>query len=425
MGVRVSRLPMFASAGCIACWSFVSSGLMRAGHREVVLTLRREPDEVELPVAVVGSYFASLLAFAEQGSMVQEWGISAFDEAPFWGRRGVIYAPALNLSLELPTDVLAAIIVENDELSFAERFGPSRVMALLGLSTHYYPWPPWFDRSRKPMPVRASVLQGILSRMPVLSVTQGWVSREGRRVTINMPLPLAAKLAKALPQLPTNAVAFTFAIDPQADSCMVFTGEGAGLIATLGSLTERNALVLWAIVRDAEADELRYVEDGVLLLQRPASWVELERALIEGRPFHTTLDDIELRLRWHDDPGPMRAERWNWTPRAGQGDGGVRLLGIELDDEPQVIEQVGRELITGLVSQTQAIIVTHMRERPPSASLQLTVDVRLTPGGLEHVVEGDVGTELEQALRAAVPTRLESGEVHMRLRFEVSQGSQA
>jgi flagellar basal body rod protein FlgF len=57
------------------------------------------------------SLFASILAFAEQGSTVDEWDRTAFDQDVLWGLNGVIYAPPLNIpDVPVPAGALAAIL---------------------------------------------------------------------------------------------------------------------------------------------------------------------------------------------------------------------------------------------------------------------------------------------------------------------------
>src|SRR5262245_21695175 len=152
--VRVVTHAAATPVESVACWTYVTDGLMAVGQKELTITVAREPGETSPPVDPF-KFLDTVYGLAKQGRIVDVGDVSKFVAGGFLGRRdfqGVIYVPAQPwIGVTYPAPTLHALVVTGDEVDAAIQYGVLRILGELGLAHRAFPTAVWVDRKRAPL----------------------------------------------------------------------------------------------------------------------------------------------------------------------------------------------------------------------------------------------------------------------------------
>ncbi len=294
--------------GCVPCWSYVTDGLRAQGQKELIFTLRREPNEQPeaFPEAPL-HFFQTVNQFAQEGQLVNEGDFTEFGASGFLGHsevRAIAYIPPQPLAgVEMPSPLLAAILLTHEELEVLKHLGVTRVIAHLGRAYSHYPYPPWSERSRASLVSMSTMQESILARVPRLRGPGIRACQEGNQISLRL-LPQAGELLRSkLEQFPANTVlALLTELDPTANACMVWQPGQSTLeaIASPNSDGSRISGCFIAFVPQQAEDKGQVFEDGFIMLLTDTSWMLIRQAIKSGHSVSVpvTTNGLSLSLEW-------------------------------------------------------------------------------------------------------------------------------
>src|SRR6185503_9586590 len=305
-------------AASIKCWSYVTEGLWVHRQKELVFTLQVAPGESpnNLPEQPL-QFFQLVYDLAAKGRLVEAGGYTDFGEQGFLGRRaaGYIDAEPFDAFVSLSPS-LAVILLTAEEFAAYESFGLTRVQAMLGRASRYFPCPPWNDRSRASVLKPGDLEKSKLAKVPALAAPGATVVNEGGVVTLRLPFSAKYKVAKEAGSLAEEAAALRIPtrVPETADGCLVWTpGEAGGAAIAAGEArpecTAACCVVLHAVSKN-ERDEARIMEDGFLISMTPATWKGLRGALQRGIDATFPAGKLTFALKW--DALPLVETRGAW-----------------------------------------------------------------------------------------------------------------
>jgi hypothetical protein len=415
-------------------WLFNSHGLESFGQRELILATRRTREDGGRPPDFPLLLFNTVHRLAAGGSHVEEGDHTVLQSpAEFGGARigGFAYhSSAYHQDLPRPdrgggqmSDTprparLLVLPLLPDEMTAAVSFGHARVLALLGQQARRFPFPWWFDATRRPVveiePYRRAT---ILSRVPVLHAPYLEIVYSGTRVELRLPAEEAARLPEILrtgpdvfallPRL-AGAVQRTFVWQPeQRRPTAVSAGSGQGGVPVVRGDDVYGLNFL--IIAHGRLDPLaRLMEDGFSLVLPDRMWHQLLDALQAGEPSTWILPgpdarELALVMQARDHVSPFGTYRTDGVFQTFAPDpfasGATRreLLNVEvvgltlLSSEQEIAEATTAEALAGYVRDAEQVIddaldgVEHgctdmlvefrlEPDRPPYASLAIRPD---------------------------------------------------
>jgi hypothetical protein len=292
--VSVGSIDVPTPMGPLACWSYLSEGLLRQGSSELLFLLRRTPADLE-PSTVPLRAFA---AVATRGGLVRAGGCTAFPSDPYFAQRGWagwMYLPPQRGSGISPQTV-HAIAVTAAELEVVAAVGATRIAARLARAASYWPCPPWSE----PHPSFAAdgdTLHSILSKVTVTRGLDLSVTRYGERMRLRLPRSAAVELRDTMPAEPP--LTFAALLGDEADGCMVWTpGQLAPTAIHAPGGTGQSLAAAFLQFLPGDADAVTFVEDGVVARLTDATWTRLRAGLATAAPTSILFDDVRLELEW-------------------------------------------------------------------------------------------------------------------------------
>jgi hypothetical protein len=290
--------------GEIPCWSYVSDGLRGQQHAEVVITLRREADELEdqFPDDPL-KLFALFYERARQGDRVVPGSVTLLGGKRFFGHH-LVYARAQPLGdVPLPPSCLTALAVNDEELRAVQTFGLTRVLARMGEACRYYPFPPWMERGRSGLAFAQTFEDSLLAKIGRRASPSLYVVMTSGRVTAMTQRSAQPQWQEAVTALADDEpLAILAELDEGADSCLVWQpGQRDPFgIAMPGGKGERTSGCFLAFISGQPEDGALLIEDGFVLQLTSASWTALRRALSDGTDLSipTTGAGMPFALEW-------------------------------------------------------------------------------------------------------------------------------
>jgi len=302
-----------AGTGPLACWSYVSSGLQKFGHPEVVFSLvktRGEAVAPELPLKLIRTIHRS----AQGGTILHAGAVHRFPNGEFFGRH-IVYIAAQPLpGVEIPNAAICAVLVTDDESRASTLFGATRVIARLGAAAGYYPCPPWSDRSRPGIPFddvrRASILMNVGPLPGMRSGCSVCQTKEGVVLSVDDE---SRKHLEGLINGTPDAFAFALqtAIDPFADGCFVwFSGQTQPVaISPPGSTGQRICGAFLLITTGQDENTVRQAEDGFAIILTAASWRAMKIAVAKGESTRIDAAGMPLLIEFTGPRGAIEASQ--------------------------------------------------------------------------------------------------------------------
>ncbi|KAF3893853.1 hypothetical protein GTR04_2427 [Trichophyton interdigitale] len=294
--------------GEIACWTFISQGMERVGQREVVFTVLRNTEserKKDFPNDPL-RWIEIVYSMAKGGCRVGEFEHTDFQVADFLGRSDVswiVYCPACPIpnvdDFLLPQDYLQAIPLLVAEAEVAEKYGLMRTLGHLGASERWFPWPPWFDRYRKPCITTAQMQGSIKEEMEFQHIKGLSRIKKGSNIILRVPKKSEPLLVEALLRhSPDQAFPLNTVHHINSDSGLLWDNKDPqprGYSA--GNSNECMNLNYFAFCPGHDVDELILVEDGYMFMLADETWLKIRSCIKNMRPCHISLPELQFLLR--------------------------------------------------------------------------------------------------------------------------------
>ena len=387
---------MQQGANSFSCWSYVSEGLNRLGQKELAILIRQNPGEEihEYPMDPLG-LFLTVRQYAEQGSFVTEGDVTEFGESGFIDSkfRAMAYLRPLGIAgMDEPNSVLSCVLLTEDELEIARRFGLTRVLALLGYTFSHFPCPPWVDRNRNSCitdEMKSAMDQSILAKVPQFAIPGVRVQLAGTTLSIKCPTGLEEGLNELLEQIPGEApLVVSGELDPDANALLVWQAtmeNGPSAITPPGS--DGSKVCGCSVLFFPEQDEsnAQVVEDSFLLSLATPDWLKMRKALMTGSEVKvSTPAGGTISIEWYQPEVPATAPvgaMLTDLPLVELPDSCAKVESAEVTTDHDVVGRVSSPaVLRQYMEAVQYTILGYFVDRKAADSRTITVKCEITPG---------------------------------------------
>ncbi|KAM5480134.1 hypothetical protein MaudMau93_007597 [Microsporum audouinii] len=295
--------------GEITCWTYISQGMKRVGQKELVFTVSRNTEnerKKDFPSDPL-RWIEIVYSMAKGGCLVGEFEHTDFQVADFLGRSDVswiVYCPACPIpNVEdslLPDDYLQAIPLLVAETEVADKYGLMRVLGHLGAMERWFPWPPWFDRYRKPCITTAQMQGSVREEMQFEYIKGLSAVKKGSNISLRVPKQSESLLVEALLRhSPDKPFPLDTVHHINSDSGLLWDNrdpQPRGYSA--GSSNECMNLNFFAFCPGHNEDELVLVEDGYMFMLADETWLRIRNCIQNLMPCHISLGpELQFLLR--------------------------------------------------------------------------------------------------------------------------------
>jgi hypothetical protein len=309
--VRIHRLKEVPGLAPEA-WAFVTHGLDKAGHPELVLLLKREATQSsDGPPSEAIEILKTLVKPIREGHLSGPWQMAGLPEGMF-GRKdltGIVVTPPNNdPRVPLAGPALSVLLMTKDEMDVASHFGAPRVANLLGHRYRYFPYPPWVDPKRpsvcSPEQMRSSPIAQVGRRKWIRGAG---VSQDPRGkpnpVVLRLTRAAGAAVAKTLAGTSgDHATFFPLAPEEDADARLVWTKLGDKPVVITGArgMPDKVTGTFVVLASSDESAGAVLAEDGFSVFVPNARWAEFLTALTAGTSFELagTGNDTSFVVTW-------------------------------------------------------------------------------------------------------------------------------
>lgn len=278
----------------LPCWSYVTEGLSKVNHPEMVMTIVRRDNETEsdyTPDPI--DFFEGVLALAKQGNNIRAGSITRLGTggptfiAPQF--RGVMYLPAEPLEgVTLPKDTLAVVPVTPEELDAWDIGGAGRVVGKLSEQSQFYPFPTWCDRSRPsgytPGEMQVMKMEPVSQAPTAMTYGAGIIADKGK-LSMSVPPAVREDLKQKLSELPNDATTFRLnvSIDPRSNAYYVWGVQKATAVAAKGSDASLMAGTFILIWRSFLKTQFAPYKDGFMLMLTNDQFDKFKESVSSGK----------------------------------------------------------------------------------------------------------------------------------------------
>ncbi|HYZ66435.1 MAG TPA: hypothetical protein VE666_01285 [Mycobacterium sp.] len=429
----------------IACWSYVSRGLIALDHAEIVFTLRRNKGEPsdgfpQDPLHLL----ATIYQLADDGQRVGPGDVTGFSGRTFLGHH-LLYAEPQPLDrVPLPQSCLAALLITADELRAVTEFGSTRVLARMGQVSGYYPYPPWADRCRRGLSLGETFEHSLLSKpIPRFVCPDVCVAVESNQIIVSALRGAQPPWRDRLGDLPDHVpLALLTALDPTANGCLVWVpGQSAPEAITPPRSDGSRLCGCFVVLLPEQPENAGWMrEDGFVMELSTDSWKAVRSALIEGTEVRIPVEGSEMSfvLTWRDRKYDSSFDDWSdpaergWgsdqptTAEAAPATGNVTIKQVRLlTPEHELAARSSAGDLAAFCQEVQRCAQRAIGDRGDAAAL--VVRMRCTPEGhdVDLACREEVPQSALQAFAEAVKqlARLpvEDGEVSFEIELAVSR----
>lgn len=269
-------IPSVAS-GDLCCWTYISQGMEQVNQKEIVFTIRRNPDREQardIPRDPL-YWFETVHTMAKSGHRVDEFDHTCFCAPDFLNRSDISWIfytppyPVSNLHIPpsyFPRDWIQALPLLAAEAEVADKYGVMRVLSHLGAVERWFPWPPWFDRDRTACVTAGDMGGSIRDQLAYHRVRGVGVVKQDLDFILCVPEGSVDLLAEKVCRYDAS---LTFALDSihqsAADSGLLWRNKDAASRGYAAGKTNKCMnLNHFIFCPGQEADELIQVEDGYM-----------------------------------------------------------------------------------------------------------------------------------------------------------------
>jgi len=404
------------------------------GQKELIFTLRRGRGEKasDFPEDPF-QFFVAVHGFAARGQLVDAGDISQFGGAGLLGYEGLAYIrPQPFKAFEVSSPALAAILLTEEELVAVKEFGITRVMARLGQAYHYYPCPPWSDRTRSGLPLIERMQESLLARTHRIRAPGVRVRLEGNQILLRLLPQASPNLQSQLGQLPSNvSLSLLTELDPVADGCLVWEPGQSGPVAITPPNSDGSRLAgcFMAFVPEQAEDGGQLFEDGFVMMLTDASWMTIRQALETRRAVSVPAakTGLSFSMEWvaEDYENPVDGltyhseEGWETYspegPRADESGGPVDVKQvILLTSQGDLETRVGTQPLTAYIEAIRGAVQDHFAALAQGPGQELHLQFEVQPEGavdLKMASQPGIADEILQGLYSDL-LRLRTPEVN-------------
>lgn len=387
---------MQQGADAFSCWSYVSEGLTRIGQKELAILIKQESSETEhdYPMDPLG-LFLTVKQYAEQGNFVTEGDVTEFGESGFIDQRfrAMAYLRPLGIAgLEAPGSMLSCVLLTDDELEIARRYGLTRTLALLGYSFSHFPCPPWVDRDRKSVvtdQVKQDMEKGILAKVPNFAIPGVRVQLSGTTLSLKCPVGLHEGLNELLKQIPEEApLIVSTELDPDANALLVWQPtmeNGPSAITPPGSDGSKVCGCSILIFPEQDESNAQVVEDSFLLSLATPDWLKLRKALMSGEGEQVVTNaGGNIAIEWYEPEATALAAIANMLgelPRVTLPESCARIEEARLLTDQDVVARItSPSILRQYIEAVEFTVLGYFVDRKAASERKITIRCDVTPG---------------------------------------------
>jgi hypothetical protein len=387
---------MQQGANSFSCWSYVSEGLNKIGQKELAILIRQNSGEGmnEYPMDPLG-LFLTVRQYAEQGSFVTEGDVTEFGESGFIDTkfRAMAYLRPLGIAgMEEPNSVLSCVLLTEDELEIARRFGLTRLLGLLGYTFSHFPCPPWVDRDRKSCitdTMRESMDKSILAKVPQFAIPGVRVRLAGTTLSIKCPHGLEEGLNELLQQIPDEApFLVSTELDPEANALLVWQAtmeNGPSAITPPGSDGSKVCGASVLFFPEQDESNAQVVEDSFLLSLATPDWLKMRKGLMTATDVQiSTPAGGTIAIEWYQ---PEVAATPNFgamltdLPKVELPDSCAKIQEAELLTDQDIVAKIASPtVLRQYIEAVEYTVLGYFVDRKASQSRTITIKCDITPG---------------------------------------------
>jgi hypothetical protein len=448
--MRVYLHDLESLAGAVPCWTYVTNGFWEHKQKEFIFSLRRNPEEKAADFSQEPlEFFRAVYRYAEQGRLVDVGDISELATSSLLGHKGLLYiSPESYEGIESPSPALTAILLSEEELLAVKQFGPARVMARLGQLAHYYPCPPWSDRTRPSLSFSRSMEESILVQFPRLWMRGIRVRMEDNCIKLRLLPQVASPLSDRLEQLPSeSSLALLTEIDPSADGCLVWEPDGYHPSAITPGESNGSHLCgcFMAFVPEQAEDGGKLIEDGFIMWLINESWMAIRQAIASSHPMYisSTDDGLSFQLEWiqtayrnpFDDSTIYAETGWEtYYPLEIRDDGYVGPVNVKyirlLLPADDVAQRVGVEPFGAYTQAIEDVVRNHFGSTTVTEGQDLIVQFELCPEGKVKVemasypgIDDKILSEVYASILALPAPKVNRDSIKFQIPFTIQGGA--
>ncbi|MEZ4486868.1 MAG: DUF3480 domain-containing protein [Cyanobacteriota/Melainabacteria group bacterium] len=382
-----------------SCWSFVSEGLSRLGQRELAMLIRKQDDQSDndYPTDVLG-FFLTVRRYAMEQNVFMEGDITEFGESGFLDPKfkAIAYVRPLGLyGAENTDNLLNCILLSEEELEVARRFGLSRVVSLLGHKFNHYPCPPWVDLSRASTvneKLSEDMNESILAKVPFMSIPHVRVCLCVDTLKIFCRKGTHEFIREFLKQIPKEApLSIGCDIDPAANAMLVWQAtmdNGPSAITPPGSDGTRVAGCSVLVFPEQDSTNVQVIEDSFFLSLKTEDWEKLRNALMTGKPSSISAHPGgKIEVEWYEEspevaslPVPEAMDHVPDLPTIEHADGCGKVLEAELKTEEEaVLASINPRILCQYIEAIEMTVLGYFIDRRAESAKTITLDAVIEP----------------------------------------------
>lgn len=226
LAVTIYRHDEQSVSGAIPCWSYLTEGLTRLQQKEILLTLRINPEEdINKFPAPPLQIFVLIYKLATQQKTIDIGDILKFGTKGLFKYPGAGFTFPLNNPTGLPIKrpTLSCILLTVEEFTVAQACGFTRVQSRLGYEQDHYPCLAWNHRERQSLHLRVMLQQTVLKSVERLPLKHSACYMEGgETVVLNIPSVLRTLLGKSMVKTPIKPLCLLTSLLPGHDGCLAW-----------------------------------------------------------------------------------------------------------------------------------------------------------------------------------------------------------
>lgn len=381
-----------------SCWSFISEGLSKYGQRELAILVRKQADQSlnEYPTDVLG-FFLTVRRYASEQSVFMEGDITEFGEQGFLDEKfkALAYVKPVGLTgnNEQDESLLNCILLTEDELEIARKFGLTRVVSLMGHSYNHYPCPPWIDLDRDSTvnkQLMSDMDNSILAKVPFLNIPYVRVCLCVDKLVISCKKGTHEFIRDFLKQLPLEApFSIGCDIDPEANAMLVWQKtmqNGPSAITPPGSDGSRVAGCSLIVFPEQEESNAQVIEDSFLLSLKSEDWEKLRNGFMTGNDVKFSAQSGgTIQIGWYEESdstfmGVERPDTMPELPMVEHADGFGKVLEASLlSDEDKTLETLDARILVQFMEACQMTVLGYFTDRRPEVEKEITLDCTIEP----------------------------------------------
>lgn len=200
------------------CWTYVTTGLLNLGQKEMCLSLLLEDDDQpdvfpKSPIKI----FQLLEKHAREGRIVDVADATTLGKKGLFGFSALYFLPAIQYET-LPNldNHLALILVHQTEYEFAKQYGFTRLISRIGKFCVAFPYPSWntrkrpslFDAELETTPDTRQKENSVLNHLRVSGFNECRAELVDKLLTVTLRIPHRERILAALDKLAESGKPF-------------------------------------------------------------------------------------------------------------------------------------------------------------------------------------------------------------------------